>query len=75
MAHMSKGFNFDAFDKLCAEALNEDAIMTEEGIALEEEQAWADHDRVFLGKVPGEIGGVACRPTLLDLPGEYDVLG
>jgi hypothetical protein len=60
-----KRFDFTAFDKLCAEALEEDSLMAEETRQLEEAQAWEDHDRVFLGKRPGEIGGVACRPTLL----------
>lgn len=60
MAQMSRRFNFDEFDKLCGQALDEDAVMAEEDRAWEEEQAWADHDRVFN---PGEIGGVLVRPS------------
>jgi hypothetical protein len=48
MAYMSKSFNFDDFDKLVGEALDEF------------EQAKEDFDRVFY---PGEVGGVACRPS------------
>lgn len=55
-------FSFTEFDKLCAEALDEDAVMAEESRALEEEEAWAEHDRV-----PGEIGGVLLRPSFLPL--------
>lgn len=66
MAYMSKRFNFDEFDKLCAEALEEDAIMAEQDRQREEEQAWEDHDRVFLGKRPGEIGSVVTRLSWQD---------
>lgn len=55
MAEMSRRFNFDDFDKLCAEALEEDALMAEEGRRLEEEQAWAEHDSLF---DPSDIGAV-----------------
>lgn len=73
MAHMSRRFNFDDFDRQIAEALDEheratDLRMAQEGIDNEVEQAWADHDRVFLGKVPGEIGGVLCRPSFVVEP-------
>lgn len=64
---MSRGFNFDEFDRLCAEGLDEDAVMAEEGKALEEEQAWADHDRVFY---PGEIGGVVTKLSFEPEPPE-----
>lgn len=70
MAEMSRRFNFDDFDRQIAEALEEhelsrselDARMAAEDEAWELEQRWADHDRVFY---PGEIGGVACRPSFL----------
>lgn len=68
--HRRARFNFDAFDKLCAEAIAEDSLMAEQGQAYEEEQAWAEHDRVFLGKRPGEIGGVACQASVLPDPPE-----
>lgn len=58
MAQMSRRFNFDDFDELCREALDE--RMAAEGAELEEQQRWADHDRVFY---PGEIGGVVTRLT------------
>lgn len=58
MAYMSKSFNFDAFDELCREALDEQLMHESE--ELEEEQIWAEHDRVFY---PGEIGGVVCKPS------------
>lgn len=58
MTEMSRRFNFDDFDELCREALDE--RMAQEGVDLEEEQAWADHDRVFY---PGEIGGVVTHLT------------
>jgi len=71
MAEMSRNFNSDDFDALCAEALEEhhktDAQLAAEDIANEEEAAWAEHDRVFY---PGEIGGVACQPSLLPDPPE-----
>lgn len=60
MSEMSRTFNFDDFDELCREALDEHMAHESE---KQEEQKWADYDRVFY---PGEIGGVACRPTLLD---------
>ena len=64
MAEMSRRFNFDDFDRQIAEALEEherlrlDSQMAREGIELEEELAWADHDRR-----PGEIGSVPVRLT------------
>lgn len=58
MAEMSRRFNFDDFDELCREALD-DRLM-HESEAWEEEKKWADHDRVFY---PGEIGGVVTRLT------------
>lgn len=66
MAESSRRFNFDDFDAQIAEALEDhrrstDAQMAREGEAWEEEQRWADHDRVFY---PGEIGGVAIQLTL-----------
>lgn len=67
MAQMSRRFNFDDFDAQIAEALDEhrseDARLVQEDEAWEEEQKWGDYDRVFY---PGEIGGVACKPTLTD---------
>lgn len=47
---MSIRFNFDDFDQQIVDAL------------AENEQAMADFDRVFM---PGAIGGVACRPSLI----------
>ncbi len=58
MTEFSRRFNFDDFDKLCREALDEKlAVESEE---WEEEQKWADYDRVFY---PGEIGGVVTKLT------------
>jgi hypothetical protein len=48
MAYMSERFNFDDFDKLVGEALEE------------YEEAASEFDRVFY---PGEVGGVVCRPS------------
>lgn len=65
MAHMSRRFNFDDFDAQIAEALDDqdrflqDAKMAREGVEFEEDQAWAEHDRV-----PGAIGAVLAFPTL-----------
>lgn len=43
---------------MLSEALNDtDAQMMQESTDLEEEQKWAEHD-----KMPGEIGGVICTP-------------
>lgn len=60
MAEMSKRFNFDDFDTLIAEALGE---MDEERLqsALETDGTLADQI------MPGQIGGVACNPSLLDI--------
>lgn len=50
MGEMSRRFNFDDFDELCREALEEhyatDAKMAREGVELEEQERWAEHDRV-----------------------------
>lgn len=71
MAEMSIRFNFDDFDAQVSEALDEnermmaDLQMTEEAEAWEMYERWLEHDT---GLRPGEIGGVAVRPTLIDLP-------
>lgn len=71
MAQMSRRFSFDDFEELCAEGLGErralDLQMAEEERLEEEAAAWEEHDRVFLGKRPGEIGGVVTRLTF-DVP-------
>lgn len=48
MAHTSRRFNFDDFDRQIAEALEEHELVAQ------------NFDRVF-GKYPGQIGGVALR--------------
>ena len=62
MAEMSRQFNFDDFDALVAEALEEhrtqDSIMAQEGRELDERQRWEGRKLR-----PGEIGGVACSPS------------
>lgn len=60
MAEMSRRFNFDDFDELCREALDEH--MAQEDIEREERERWEEHDR----PLPGEIGGVAIRLTAFE---------
>lgn len=70
----SRRFDFEAFDKLCAEALEEDEAMAEDEALMaslkeavrynnldeaEAEQILWDHRNAM----PGQIGGVICRPT------------
>lgn len=52
MAEMSRGFNFDKFDEQIADALEDN------------DQAM----RPSLRHLPGAVGGVACAPTLTELP-------
>lgn len=49
MAHMSRRFNFDDFDEQCREALDSNDEVMGNLIPL---------------RRPGEIGAVACAPTL-----------
>lgn len=62
MAQMSRRFNFDSFDELCAEALDEhiktDEQMAEEDEAWDQYERWMEHDT---GLRPGEIGAVVTR--------------
>lgn len=62
MAEMSRRFNFDDFDELCREALDEhtlvDRKLAEEDQAWEEHEHWLEHDT---GLRPGEIGAVVTR--------------
>lgn len=62
MTEMSRRFNFDDFDALCAEALDEhyktDQQMAEEDEAWEQYERWLEHDT---DRRPGEIGGVLLR--------------
>lgn len=50
MAHMSKNFNFDDFEKQIDEALEENDLCMAEIIP-------------FAKRRPGEIGAVACKPV------------
>jgi hypothetical protein len=60
--HMSRRFNFDDFDELCRDALDE--RMCQEGKELEEERQWGEHDRR-----PGEVGGVLVQlSSIADRP-------
>jgi Uma2 family endonuclease len=62
MVDMSRRFNFDDFDELCRDALDE--RMNREGQELEERQKWGEHDRR-----PGEVGGVLVQlSSIADRP-------
>lgn len=74
MAEMSRRFNFDDFDELCREALDEHAAkdhqLAAESEAWEEAERWSEHDT---GKRPGEIGGVVVHLTLFN-PVDFEPL-